>query len=187
MVTKVNIYLTAECTLVGLSCRKATPAGSYCTEYKWMLLQWGMCLRPYHTECTGSRLITEVKECLACLVLWWVTTLELQVLQALFFLFFFLSSFFFGIWLLAMLLRRIIIAELILSSFQSRFWFVTFTHWFLFSHFNLNLLTYCGKKSVFIWHRIQVDVVVMGLVPTTIPHIRFWELLLSILAELLSV
>jgi len=41
---------------------------------------------------------------------------------------------------------------------------------FLFSNFNLDLLTECGKISVFIWHRIQVNVVAMGLVPTTIPH-----------------
>jgi len=41
---------------------------------------------------------------------------------------------------------------------------------FLFSKFNLDLLTECGKKSVFIWHRIQVNVGANGVVPTTIPH-----------------
>jgi len=35
-----------------------------------------------------------------------------------------------------------------------------------FSHSNVILLTECGKKSVFIWHRVQVNVVAMGLVPT---------------------
>ena len=38
------------------------------------------CLRPYHTECTGSRPITEVKQCWACPVLGWVTAWEQQVL-----------------------------------------------------------------------------------------------------------
>ena len=33
-------------------------------------------LRPYHAECTGSRLITEVKQHWSGLVLGWVTTWE---------------------------------------------------------------------------------------------------------------
>ena len=32
-----------------------------------------LCLRPYHTQYTSSRLITEVKQCRACSVLGWVT------------------------------------------------------------------------------------------------------------------
>ena len=42
--------------------------------------------RPYHVESTGSRLIIEVKQRWACLVLGWQTTLETRVLLA--FLFF---------------------------------------------------------------------------------------------------
>jgi hypothetical protein len=38
------------------------------------------CLRPYRIENTGSRPISEVKQCRAWLVLWWVTTWEPQVL-----------------------------------------------------------------------------------------------------------
>jgi hypothetical protein len=38
------------------------------------------CLRPYHVEYTGSRLITEVKQRRACSVLGWVTAWEQQVL-----------------------------------------------------------------------------------------------------------
>ena len=38
------------------------------------------CLRPHHAECTGSRLITEVKQRWAWLVLGWVTAWEPQVL-----------------------------------------------------------------------------------------------------------
>ena len=38
-------------------------------------------LRPYHAECTGSRLITEVKQHWAGLVLGWVTAWEYPVLQ----------------------------------------------------------------------------------------------------------
>ena len=38
------------------------------------------CLRPYHVECTGSRLITEVKQRRARLVLGWVTAWESRVL-----------------------------------------------------------------------------------------------------------
>ena len=38
------------------------------------------CLRPYHAEYTGSRLITEVKQRRAWLVLGWVTAWESQVL-----------------------------------------------------------------------------------------------------------
>ena len=38
------------------------------------------CLRPYHTEYTSSRQITEVKQCWACPVLGWVTAWEQQVL-----------------------------------------------------------------------------------------------------------
>ena len=41
--------------------------------------------RPYHVESTGSRLITEVKQRWACLVLGWETTLERRVLLAFFF------------------------------------------------------------------------------------------------------
>jgi len=41
---------------------------------------------------------------------------------------------------------------------------------FNFSLFNVDLSTECGKKSVFIQHRIQVYVFVLELVPTTIPH-----------------
>ena len=40
------------------------------------------CLRPYRIENTGSRPISEVKQCRAWLVLWWVTTWEPQVLLA---------------------------------------------------------------------------------------------------------
>ena len=54
-----NVDLLTECS---------KKVSSYGTEYKWMLLQWDLCLRPYHTEYTGSRLITEVKQCWACLV-----------------------------------------------------------------------------------------------------------------------
>ena len=43
---------------------------------KWL----GGCLRPYHTEYTSSRQITEVKQCWACPVLGWVTAWEQQVL-----------------------------------------------------------------------------------------------------------
>ena len=43
--------------------------------------------RPYHVENTGSRLITEVKQRWAWLVLGWVTAWEHQVLLLLFFLF----------------------------------------------------------------------------------------------------
>ena len=38
------------------------------------------CLRPHHVECTGSRLITEVKQRRARLVLGWVTAWEYRVL-----------------------------------------------------------------------------------------------------------
>ena len=38
-----------------------------------MLTLSNECLRPYHKESTGSRLITEVKPCRAKLVLGWVT------------------------------------------------------------------------------------------------------------------
>ena len=38
------------------------------------------CLRPYHVEYTGSRLITEVKQRRARLVLGWVTAWESRVL-----------------------------------------------------------------------------------------------------------
>ena len=47
---------------------------------KWLEFQHNLCLRPYHTEYTGSRPITEVKQCWACLVLGWVTAWEPQVL-----------------------------------------------------------------------------------------------------------
>ena len=33
---------------------------------KWLWFHYKMCLRPYHTEYTGSRLITEVKQFWAC-------------------------------------------------------------------------------------------------------------------------
>ena len=38
------------------------------------------CLRPYHGETTGSRLISEVKHRRAWVVLGWVTTWEVRVL-----------------------------------------------------------------------------------------------------------
>ena len=38
------------------------------------------CLQPYHVENTGSRLITEVKQRRARLVLGWVTAWEYRVL-----------------------------------------------------------------------------------------------------------
>ena len=41
--------------------------------------------RPYHVENTGSRLITEVKQRWAWLVLGWVTAWEHQVLLSFFF------------------------------------------------------------------------------------------------------
>ena len=41
--------------------------------------------RPYRVESTGSRLITEVNQRWACLVLGWETTLETRVLLAFFF------------------------------------------------------------------------------------------------------
>ena len=41
--------------------------------------------RPYNVESTGSRLITEVKQLWACLVLGWETTLETRVLLVFFF------------------------------------------------------------------------------------------------------
>ena len=44
------------------------------------LLTLCYCLRPYHAEYTGSRLITEVKQRRAWLVLGWVTAWESQVL-----------------------------------------------------------------------------------------------------------
>lgn len=44
------------------------------------------CQRPYHAECTGSRLITEVKQHRARLVLAWVTGWEYRVLLASIFL-----------------------------------------------------------------------------------------------------
>ena len=54
---------------------------SYFTlSVKWLQFQYNLCLRPYHTEYTGSHLITEVKQCWACLVLGWVTAWEPQVL-----------------------------------------------------------------------------------------------------------
>ena len=40
------------------------------------------CLQPYHVECTSSRLITEVKQHWAELVLGWVTAWEHSVLLA---------------------------------------------------------------------------------------------------------
>ena len=40
------------------------------------------CLQPHHIECTSSRLITEVKQYWAELVLRWVTAWEYSVLQA---------------------------------------------------------------------------------------------------------
>ena len=45
-------------------------------------------LRPYHVECTGSRLITEVKQRRARLVLGWVTAWEHRVQLAHLFFFF---------------------------------------------------------------------------------------------------
>ena len=49
-------------------------------------------LRSYHGECTGSRPLSEVKLRWAGVVLWWETTRERPVLQAL--LFFFLFFYF---------------------------------------------------------------------------------------------
>ena len=46
-------------------------------------------LRSYHGECTGSRPLSEVKLRWAGVVLWWETTRERPVLQALIFYFFF--------------------------------------------------------------------------------------------------
>ena len=40
------------------------------------------CIRPYHVEHTSSRLITEVKQHWAALVLGWVTAWEYAVLYA---------------------------------------------------------------------------------------------------------
>ena len=39
-----------------------------------------LCLRPYHGESTGSRLISKVKHRRAWVVLGWVTTWEVRVL-----------------------------------------------------------------------------------------------------------
>ena len=50
------------------------------SKHHKVLLEYTSCLRPYHTEYTGSRLITEVKQCQACSVLGWVTAWEQQVL-----------------------------------------------------------------------------------------------------------
>ena len=50
-----------------------------------------VCLRPYHVECTGSHLNTEVKQRRASLVPGWVTAWESLVLQASFFCQFFNS------------------------------------------------------------------------------------------------
>ncbi|KAL7459925.1 hypothetical protein ACHAWC_011856, partial [Mediolabrus comicus] len=44
--------------------------------------------RPYHSDSTASRLLSEVKHCRARLVLRWGTTLESLVLFFLFFFFF---------------------------------------------------------------------------------------------------
>ena len=44
------------------------------------ILHFSLCLRPYHVEYTGSRLITEVKQRRARLVLGWVTAWESRVL-----------------------------------------------------------------------------------------------------------
>ena len=44
------------------------------------VLLFPLCLRPYHVEYTGSRLITEVKQRRARLVLGWVTAWESRVL-----------------------------------------------------------------------------------------------------------
>ena len=43
------------------------------------ILHLSLCLRPYHVEYTGSRLITEVKQRRARLVLGWVTAWEYRV------------------------------------------------------------------------------------------------------------
>ena len=45
------------------------------------------CIRPYHVENTSSRLITEVKQHWAALVLGWVTAWEYAVLYAFYLLF----------------------------------------------------------------------------------------------------
>ena len=56
-----------QCSHYGISCTKG-----YFSE--------NGCLRPYHQENTGSRLITEVKPGRAKLVLGWVTAWEYFVL-----------------------------------------------------------------------------------------------------------
>mgnify|MGYP003465700716 FL=1 len=61
------------------SCRK-------CEDHdQWEIIEkhlicYGLCLRPYHVESTGSRPITEVKQRRARLVLGWVTAWEYRVL-----------------------------------------------------------------------------------------------------------
>ena len=59
-------------------------ASLYCSVRVPSLNQWfasyAICLRPYHVENTSSRLITEVKQRRARLVLGWVTAWESRVL-----------------------------------------------------------------------------------------------------------
>ena len=77
-----KLTMTGDCFKQAILCRISDHSvyfsvdllTSYSTEYKWLLFHiGGLCLRPYHTEYTGSRLITEVKQCWACSVLGWVT------------------------------------------------------------------------------------------------------------------
>ena len=55
-----------------------------CTKNKdvYMVCAHLSCIRPYHVENTSSRLITEVKQHWAALVLGWVTAWEYAVLYA---------------------------------------------------------------------------------------------------------
>ena len=55
-------------------------AGGIRTRVHYVASAWDCRLRPYHVENTSSRLITEVKQRRAWLVLGWVTAWEYQVL-----------------------------------------------------------------------------------------------------------
>ena len=94
------------------------------------------------------------------------------VVGSVFLFFFFCSSFFLLLTSLAIFLQGSMMANWLLPSFQSTVGcdLLLLHTVFYFSHFNVDLLTECRKKSVFVWHKIQVYVVAMGLVPTTIPH-----------------
>lgn len=60
----------------------STKHGSRDLTYKTIFPYAIDCQRPYHVEYTGSRLITEVKQHRARLVLAWVTGWEYRVLLA---------------------------------------------------------------------------------------------------------